>query len=686
LATQPGALRHAVKECLGILEPEAAKPSSRAHCLATLEMAVAGHSKSVAIGKWLRKCTTAKLRNFCGDELAWAEALTAQLRSDDTVLALAEAEAEIAAETLGRNTRVYSRFAHRRSRVAARGSRIPPHAKRVGHMEVVETVSGHEELVRYTEDANIYRMCCAAPDKYQGMPSHAVCTADLRQYLEYGYVRRIDPAKVKRTAIAFFVIEERNGLERRRLIVWPKQLNDELPYSSAGFSTANVWENTEDVYVGSHAVVFDLAMGFNQVPIADEVMPYYAFVVDGVYYVSTVMVMGARPSPEVLHRIVENLRDIALARCGDRLRSQFVTKVNVDGVRFVGSLADATLFGQVFADLCNERKVTLKDEPELNNPHTQGEWCGVVYDFTAKTVRMKDSFVAKLRDTLANLGDAMSIADIQHVYGLLNHGSPIVRAPTHRFYAFDKLARRAMAALASGSKKSTDQVDLWSCAREALVVWLSFLIENTPTRPLRTGSAPKASTHLFTDASLKGWGAVIMFEGRVVSTGGRWDEGETRSINELEAQAVINGANAFAHLIAGRSIRLIVDNTSVEYGMQRGSAKSGALNSLIGAALRRLGLAKPLSIMVGYIVSELNPADDPSRGRKLRAVLIRLLLENIDSMFEQTREINTEVPLECANGGQTVPDDIPVDEFVFDHASKQSVVEVYNPCLVEAQC
>jgi hypothetical protein len=547
-----------------------------------------------------------------------------------------------------------SRFAHRSSKTAPRGSDIPAHAKEVGTMEV-HIGSGQEKLLRFVDERNLFERCCRDPDKHALRPSHCVTAADLRIYMDFGYFLEVDPSTVRRTAIAFFVIEERDGVSRRRLIVWPRQLNDELPYDST-FSTPNIWEQAQDVFSGRIAVAFDLAMGFNQVPLHQDIRPYFAILVDGKYYVPTVLPMGFRPAPEILHRIVEKLRDDAVAKVRSSLRGKFTSRVNIDGVRFVvQDERDALLLGEAFQTICVERNVTLKKE-ECNKPHTTGDWCGVVYDFTTKKVWIKPAFVEKLVRTLAEvrLATQLTIDETRHVYGLLTHGSPVLRAPIYRWYAFDKFARRAMSEFASKSKLPSDSVPLWACAKEALVEWLEFLIENQPRTPLRNREEVDIDTWLFTDASLTGWGAVLMRDGRTFSLGGRWTEVES-NINKLEAMAVALGAEAFSSSLADRRVKLVVDSSSVKQTLSRGRAHTGALNSAIGNALRQLGAAQPSSVEVAYIVSELNPADDPSRGRKPNALLIKHLVTNIEKMFGRSRELNCDSQPQSTSQFQALP-------------------------------
>ena len=131
--------------------------------------------------------------------------------------------------------------------------------------------------------------------------------------------------------------------------------------------------------------------------------------------------------------------------------------------------------------------------------------------------------------------------------------------------------------------------------------------------PLR--NVTDADVVLFVDASLSGWGAVLVHAGIVYSTGASWTEDEKSNINVLEALAVGNAAAEFARFLAGNDVHIMMDNTSALSSLKKGSARSGALNSAVAHTLRQLGVAKPRATTVTYIASRQNPADGPSRNK-----------------------------------------------------------------------
>ena len=123
---------------------------------------------------------------------------------------------------------------------------------------------------------------------------------------------------------------------------------------------------------------------------------------------------------------------------------------------------------------------------------------------------------------------------------------------------------------------------------------------------------------LFTDASLKGWGAVLITANAEVHVaGGPWRAKYTPGdISALEAQAVTSALNAFAELLAEAKephLTIAVDNTSVVAAVRRGVARSLKVNEGIKPALEKLRLLGK-AVEIRYIATRSNPADGKSRG------------------------------------------------------------------------
>ncbi|KAJ9470058.1 Retrovirus-related Pol polyprotein from transposon opus [Diplonema papillatum] len=127
-------------------------------------------------------------------------------------------------------------------------------------------------------------------------------------------------------------------------------------------------------------------------------------------------------------------------------------------------------------------------------------------------------------------------------------------------------------------------------------------------------SAPAITA--FVDASTKGWGGVIV-DGQTMELsilGDSWSPVErSLHINELEALALMKVTRALPFGVKGRSVHLVVDNTTVKGVARKGAClKSPVLNEAVVSSLEHLrALECPVSMR--WVRSEDNPADMPSR-------------------------------------------------------------------------
>jgi hypothetical protein len=64
-------------------------------------------------------------------------------------------------------------------------------------------------------------------------------------------------------------------------------------------------------------------------------------------------------------------------------------------ILLIGEPADLEKVRTHFLAVCTEVAATVKDEPNLNVPHTEGEWYGVHFDYVRKVVRLTSKAHAK---------------------------------------------------------------------------------------------------------------------------------------------------------------------------------------------------------------------------------------------------------------------------------------------------
>jgi hypothetical protein len=150
-----------------------------------------------------------------------------------------------------------------------------------------------------------------------------------------------------------------------------------------------------------------------------------------------------------------------------------------------------------------------------------------------------------------------------------------------------------------------------------------FLQETHGTRGI-AAIPPGGTSCLFTDASLQGWGAVLITsDQRVFIAGERWSEKvrvDSTNINVLEARAVDLALNSFAdllHSLPDTKLSIVVDNTSTLAGLRRGTARAPLVNLALVPAIEKLTAQNQFAIALRYVKSKENPADAPSRQQEL---------------------------------------------------------------------
>ena len=132
------------------------------------------------------------------------------------------------------------------------------------------------------------------------------------------------------------------------------------------------------------------------------------------------------------------------------------------------------------------------------------------------------------------------------------------------------------------------RVRISSCARRSLE-WLLRLPDRHACRPI---TPLAASAEVWTDASLSGWGAVCLADGRLSEAHGPWSPRERLlHINLLEMRAKRLALQSFALLLQRRHVHFRGDNLVVTHVASSGTSRSPALMAetrLLFAALDSL--------------------------------------------------------------------------------------------------
>ncbi len=465
-------------------------------------------------------------------------------------------------------------------------------------------------------------------DSAKSFPAH-----EIQVLIDSAVARPADEKEIKRMCRLFSVIEKaKEGKpsnargECRRAILWPKILNDELEEVPTPKLDDSV-ESAREVERDTFAVCFDLKNGFHQVPLSASRARHFGLRLGKNCFVFVRMPMGVTFAPEVMQVIVELLAHAAIH--DTKARGAVTARVHIDNVRFVSkSKKILDKAATAFKDLCNSATVTLNEEPE-NEIHQLGGFLGQRCDYLNGMVSMEERTLQKLQEkATAAFAPEASLRDIYRLYGSCQYASRILRVAPANHYAAIKFCRKRLSDFSSGDINVflAQPARLWPCAKLDFERWIEELRPNIPINHLQKPSPDTTRITLFVDASLRGWGAVLISpSGEVKVAGDKWKqrkhlaavaEGASGSINILEMAAVTAALQFFDSTIRvfDKSIplALFVDSTSTFFVLKKGTAREYLLNEEAKNALEHM--AGDRFVETRWISTLLNLADGPSRG------------------------------------------------------------------------
>jgi hypothetical protein len=429
--------------------------------------------------------------------------------------------------------------------------------------------------------------------------------------------------------------------ECRRAILWPRNLNakqTEVPTPTLEDTT----EAAREVEPNTWATCFDLKNGFHQVPLSEARQSHFGFKINGETWVYIRLPMGTRFAPEVMQVVVEILAHAAVAMVTSVPEGGAVkARVHIDNVRFVSKAKSVvTAVAVAFQNLCREANITLNTEDE-NAVHQQGAFLGQICDYKNGKVSVAKRTMEKLSTAWERAQHPQAtLRDVLSLYGSTLHCARILRSSPSSHYAAMKFCRKRVSALAQGEdlQKFLDKpANLWPCAQKDFQDWVIELKKNEPTNHLKKPDSVGEKIVMFVDASLIGWGAVLVLpDGSIFEAGGKWRDGPhlPAVINQLEMRSVANGCTYFGELIRryGKDVPLVVfvDSSSTFFVLKKGSAREYLLNNDADDALSKLSACsgEQRYIEVRWISTVWNPADATSRGGSTDCKLVAAVMSS----------------------------------------------------------
>ena len=260
-----------------------------------------------------------------------------------------------------------------------------------------------------------------------------------------------------------------------------------------------------------------------------------------------------------------------------------------------------------------------------------GQFCGLQCDYLTKTVCLVPKTIRKSQAWLdrINTSPVLTAGEVAELFGLLFYASPALKINVAKYYFAMKTYRRIASRLSKNTIGEADLVNITKCIREQLREWLAQIVRNTPQVPEQV---VQAKYIMYSDASLSGWGCVLIRESDqlVLSVGDKWEMGMTKNINTLEALAILEGLRAFSQFLRNSSVELRVDNTSALSGVRRGYARAKHLNEVVDTIQQQASQEGVHISNAFYVSTKINPADTISRGQHTDGVTLMHVHDDVN--------------------------------------------------------
>lgn len=361
------------------------------------------------------------------------------------------------------------------------------------------------------------------------------------------------------------------------------------------------------VNIGEFAVSIDLTDAYFHIPMAPRSQKFLRFAVDGQVFQFVCLPFGLNIAPWAFTRIM------------NAVMAAFRMKAESPSSNYLDDLMLRNASKQLLA-LDRDRLLTHLDKlgwlinRSKSDLEPAQDFChlGMRFNTVENRVGLTDKRIGKILDTITSFLDAdqKSARQWLQLLGLLNAAADLVRLGR---LALRPLQMSLLAFWRPASGRLEDQVPIASFARPHLTRWANrtWLEEGVPLK------APAPTISICTDASASGWGANLLPTFDTVS--GSWPPHLlVKHINELELRAVGLALQHWRPRLAGQSVMILSDNsTVVSYIRKQGGTFAPHLCLLVWDLLRWCD-SEAIRLSVRHIPGKLNVvADSLSRAGQI---------------------------------------------------------------------
>lgn len=349
-----------------------------------------------------------------------------------------------------------------------------------------------------------------------------------------------------------------------RMILNLKEFNQSVEHHHFKMNTLDTV--TKMIKPGCYMASVDLKDAYYTVPIHKDHQKFLKFEFKGCLYKYTCLPNGLSSAPRIFTKMLKPVYST--------LHNQgHISMGYIDDSYLQGDTRDECRCNIVStATLFTELGFYIHPNKSVFVPTQTLTFLGFILDSVKMTISPTPEKVEKIVKACCQMVKKAKplILDVARVIGLIISMFPGAEyGPLHyRVLEHDKTN-----ALAANAGDFNMPMKLSKASIQELLWWITYA-----PQAQKHISYPTPSMIIQTDASKKGWGAVL--DGQKI--GGRWTPSEAlKHINLLELQAAFFGLKSFADHIRGIHIQLQVDNTTaVAYVNNMGGSKSLELDQL----------------------------------------------------------------------------------------------------------
>ena len=499
---------------------------------------------------------------------------------------------------------------------------------RVGTIDVQAVVSWMKPAVK-ARFAQVWEGVNSGPPSPSPARISAIDPCDVDALHAIGVVRPSDlNIPTKSHCIAFTVVEERDGKLRRRFILYDPAANKWYANSVGTLiSLPHVSAHAKDI-LSECATVRDIEGGFFQVPLEESACPAYRFIDRaGRTFEMCVAPIGMSGVPEICQTLTSTIAghpDFAVP--AEQLKIGSI-KIHIDDVRVAHKHSETERVAAFFSERSARCGVHWKASGATGS--VSYVFLGLVWDHIKKTIGLSPKTISKLQSSARKLCDkTLTYSELESLSGRLIYATGALGY----CLAFRYLTMRDIRRVLRRAQGVHDVASINAWLSRKIQEWITVLVSG-PAK-YRAPSPGGRTAWLFTDASLRGYGAILVTDlGQIWVCGKSWSHPDHVSgdINWLESSAVSLAVRMFESTIREEGIKclhLVVDNSSTQRAIERRCSRSVLVSAAIIPALKVFERLE-VGITARHLCSGDNPADSISRGFEVDLPKLRVMVEKL---------------------------------------------------------